>query len=116
MEKGKVKRDKGYALSLVPFSLGAPFEKGAQLSRSRRVPQLAQRLGLDLPDAFARDREALAHLLERVLAAVADAEPHLNHLLLARRQRLQDRLGLLLEVQVDHGFGRRDHLAILDEV
>src|SRR5262245_18837322 len=80
------------------------------------MPQLAQRLRFDLPDALARDREALADLLERVLAAVADAEPHLDHLLLTRRERLEHRLGLLLEVEVDHRFGRRHHLPILDEV
>src|SRR5215813_11759959 len=92
------------------------FEEGAQFPASRRMTELAERLRLDLTDALARDREALADFLERVLAAVADAEAHLDDLLLARRQRLQHRLGLLLEVQVDHRFGRRHHLAILDEI
>src|SRR5207249_10557271 len=80
------------------------------------MAQLAERLGLDLSDALAGDREALADLFERVLAAVADAEPQLDDLLLARRQRFEHRFGLFLEIQVDDGFGRRDHLAILDEV
>src|SRR6201995_1601417 len=80
------------------------------------MPQLAERLGLDLTDALAGDREALADFLERVLAAVADAEAHLDDLLLARRQRLQHRLGLFLQIEVDHRFGRRHDLAILDEV
>src|SRR5258707_14865554 len=80
------------------------------------MSQLSECFGLDLPDALARDREALADLFERVLAAVADAEPHLDHLLLARRERLEHRLGLLLEVQVDDRFGRRDDVAVLDEV
>jgi hypothetical protein len=31
------------------------------------MPQLAQRLGLDLPDALAGDLEVLAHFLERVV-------------------------------------------------
>src|SRR5690349_23520891 len=92
------------------------FEERTQLAAARRMAQLAQRLRFDLPDALAGDREALADFLERVLAAVADAEPHLDHLLLARRQRLEHRLGLLLEIQVDHRFGGRDHLPILDEV
>src|SRR5262249_51818513 len=92
------------------------LEERAQLARARRMPQLAERLCLDLADALAGDGEALADFLERVLAAVADAEPHLDHLLLARGERLEHRLGLLLEVQVDHRFGRRHHLAILDEV
>src|SRR5262245_27534217 len=80
------------------------------------MAKLPQRLRLDLPDAFAGDGEALADLFEGVLAAVADAEPHLDDLLLARRQRLQHRLGLLLEIQIDDRFGRRHHLAILDEI
>src|SRR4051812_39078547 len=82
--------------------LRASFEERPQLPAARWVAQLAQRLGLYLPDALAGDREALADLLERVLAAVADPEPHLDHFLFARRERLEDRLGLLLEVQVDH--------------
>jgi len=36
------------------------------------VPQLAECLRLDLTDALARHLEALAHLLERVLGAVAE--------------------------------------------
>ena len=38
------------------------------------MAQLAQRLGLDLADAFARDVELLADLLERAGTAVLDAE------------------------------------------
>src|SRR3981081_2752354 len=100
-----------------PYSLGGPpFEKRAKLAAARRMAQLAERLGLDLPDALTRDREALTDFLEGVLAAVPDAEPHLDDLFLARRQRLEDRFGLLLEIQVDHRFGRRHHLPIFDEV
>src|SRR3989454_6838232 len=80
------------------------------------MTKLSERLGLDLADALARDREALTHLFERVLAAVADAEPHLDHFLLARRERLQRRLGLFLQIQIDDRFGRRHPLTILDEV
>src|ERR1043166_6146630 len=93
-----------------------PLEERTQLAAARRMPQLAQRLGFDLPDAFARDGEALADFFQRVLAAVADAEAHLNDLLFARRECLKDRLGLFLQVQVDDRFGRRDDLAIFDEV
>src|ERR1700730_17839831 len=95
---------------------GASLEKRAKLPAPRRVPQLPQRLRLDLADALSGDREALAHFLERVLAAVADAEPHLDDLFLARRERLEDRFGLFLEVKVDDRLGRRYHLTILDEV
>src|ERR1700730_13767854 len=34
-----------------------PFQKRAQLPRTRRMPQLAQRLGFNLPDTLARDGE-----------------------------------------------------------
>src|SRR5688572_19773233 len=86
--------------------LRSSLEECPQLAAPRRVAELPQRLGFDLPDALAGDREALADLFQRVLAAIADAEPHFDHLLLARRQRLQYRLRLLLEVQVDHRVGR----------
>src|SRR6187401_1187203 len=83
------------------------LEERLQPARPRRVPQLAQRLRLDLPDALAGDREALTDLFERVLGAFADAEAHLDDALLARRQRLQDVVRLLLQVQVDHRIRRR---------
>src|SRR5580698_7431847 len=98
------------------ISGGPSLEKRPELAAARRMPELAQRLGFNLTDALAGDGKALADLLERVLAAIPDTEPHLDHLLFARRQCLEDRLGLLLEVQVDHRFGRRHHLAVLDEV
>src|SRR2546422_7918258 len=96
--------------------LRASLQERLQLPAAGRVAQLAERLRLDLPDALAGDREALAHFLERVLAAVADAKPHLDHLLLAGRQRLEDGLGLLLQIQVDDSLGGRHDLTILDEV
>src|SRR5947209_1946563 len=80
------------------------------------MPELPQRLRFDLADALAGDGEALTDLFERVLAAVADAEAHLDNLLFARRERLEHRLGLLLQVQIDHRFGGRHDLAILDEI
>src|SRR5262249_44330793 len=101
-----------------PFAhaLRPSFEERLQLAAARWVPQLAERLRFDLPDALAGDREALADFLQRVLAAVSNAEPHLDHLLLARRERFEDLIGLLFEVQVDHRVRRRDDLAIFDEV
>src|SRR5687768_14396487 len=80
------------------------------------MTQLAQRLRLYLAYAFAGHREVLAHFFQRVFAAVADAEAHLDHLLFARRQRLQHRLGLFLQIEVDHRFRRGHRGAVLDEV
>ena len=45
------------------------------------MPQLSQRLGLDLPDAFASNCERLAYFFERVLAAVFQPKAHLDDLL-----------------------------------
>ena len=48
-------------------------QKAPQLPASARVLQLAQRLPLDLHDAFAGDRELLADLFEGVVGVHADA-------------------------------------------
>jgi hypothetical protein len=50
------------------------FDEGLQLAAAAGMAQLAQRLGFDLPDALARDLEALAHFFQRVLGAVFKAE------------------------------------------
>src|SRR3984957_2275063 len=80
------------------------------------MPQLAQRFGFNLADAFAGYGEALPDFFQRVLAAVFEAEAHLDYFFLARGQRAQDLSGLVLEVHVDHRFGGRDHGAVFDEV
>ena len=46
------------------------FEKSAQPVATARMAQFAQRFGFDLADALASDREMLADLFERVLAAI----------------------------------------------
>ena len=89
--------------SLELFSQGE-FEEVAELVRARMMPQLAQRLRFDLADALAGDGEPLAHFLERVLAAIFQAEAHLDDLLLARREAAQDMGRLFLEVDVDDGL------------
>ena len=80
------------------------------------MAQFAQRLGLDLADAFAGYCERLAYFFEGVLAAVFEAEAHFDYFFFAWGQRAQDLSGLVLEVHVDHGFGRGDYGAVLDEV
>jgi hypothetical protein len=59
--------------------------------------QLADGLGLDLPDALAGDLEDAADLFERVGVAVADAVAQLDDLALAVGQRLEHLLDLVLE-------------------
>ena len=73
LQSGVVSR-KDYRLTTDSGLRSPPLEERAELAAARRVAQLAERLGLDLADALARDREALADFFERVLAAVADAE------------------------------------------
>src|SRR6266542_678269 len=92
------------------------LQERLQLFGPRRMPEFAQGLGLDLPDALACHVEGAADLLESVLRDVADAETHLQDLLLARSQRLQDPARLLLEVGDQDRIDRRKHLPVLDEI
>src|SRR5215469_17702139 len=94
----------------------ATLDERAQPLAPRRMAELPQRLGLDLPDALAGHLEVLTHLLERVVGLLADPEPHPEHLLLARRQGGQNLPGLLGQVHVDHRVRGRDQALVLDEV
>src|SRR6516162_4838083 len=96
-------------------ALGALDERAQPLA-PRRMAELSQRLGLDLPDALAGHLEVLTHLLERVVRLLPDAEPHPEDLLLARRQRGQHLPGLLGQVHVDDRIRGRDQALVLDEV
>jgi hypothetical protein len=80
------------------------------------VAELAQRLRLDLADPLAGHVELLADLLERPRPAVLEAEPELEDPPLAPRERVEDRLDLLLEQLVRGGLGRRERAPVLDEV
>src|SRR6185312_9847056 len=60
------------------------IEETAQLLAARGMTQLAQRLGLDLADAFAGHVELLADLFQGVVSIHVDAEAHAQHLRLAR--------------------------------
>src|SRR3989475_520219 len=80
------------------------------------MTQLAQRLGLDLPDALPRDREVLPDLFQRVVGVLADPEALAQHALLARREGLQRVVDLALQIVADGCVQRRDGLLVLDEV
>ena len=60
-----------------------------QVAAADRVLQLADGLGLDLPDALAGDLEDVADFFQRVGVAVAQAVAELDDLALAVGQRLQ---------------------------
>src|SRR5262245_42413766 len=80
------------------------------------MAELAERLGLDLPDALPRHREALADLLEGVLALLADAEAQPEDLLLLGRERGQRPLDLAREVLAQERVVRRPRALVLEEV
>src|SRR5262249_40019598 len=96
--------------------LAGGLQEGAQLAAARGVPQLAERLGFNLADALARYVELLTDLFQGVLAAVAEAEPHLDDLLLARAERLHHGFRLLAQIQFNDGLRGRQHSAVFDEV
>src|SRR5208283_4686975 len=98
-----------------PLPLLALLE-ALEVARSAGLAQLAQRLGLDLPDTLAGDGELLADFLERVVGFLADAEAHAQDLLLARGERGQHLARLLAEVALDGGLdgGRREF--VLDKI
>src|ERR1700689_1227019 len=99
-----------------PLIPQAGVQKRPQPMTSARMTELAQRLSLDLPDSLARHREVLAHFLERMLAAVLQAEAHLDDLFFARTERLQYFRRLLAQVQVDDRLRRRHHAPVHDEI
>src|ERR1700722_8729655 len=80
------------------------------------MAQLAQCLGFDLPDTFARDLEALTDFLQGVLGTSLQAKAHLARALFTRGQCTQHLRGVFLQVHTDDRFGRRNRLAIFNEV
>src|SRR5262245_48124552 len=92
------------------------IQKAPQLAASARVLELAQRLGLDLADALARDRELLADLFQRVVGIHADAEAHAQHALLAGRQGCQHARRGFAQIGLNRGVDRQDRVLVLDEI
>src|SRR5918996_34616 len=80
------------------------------------VAELGQRLRLDLADPLPGHAELPADLLEGPGVPVHQPEPELDHLLLPLRQRVEDRLELLLEEDEGGRVDRHDRLGVLDEV
>ena len=64
------------------------IHKCLQLAAAAGVAQLAQRLGFDLPDAFARHLEALANLLQSVFRSVLQPKPQAEGICGWRQGRL----------------------------
>src|SRR5438477_10523677 len=92
------------------------LDEGLEVAPAQRMTQLAERLGLDLPDALTGNREALADFFQRVLALLTDAEPEAKDLLLLRRQRGQRALDLRREVLTQQRGVRRARRLVFEEV
>src|SRR6185437_12257307 len=92
------------------------FEERADVAGARRVAQFAQRLSLNLTNAFTRYGEHLADFFEGALIAILKPESHADDAFLARAKLLQHRCHRLFEVQV-HGCLRwRDYSLVFDEI
>src|SRR6185503_16728587 len=72
--------------------------EAAQMTRTREVPELAERLRFDLANALSSHAEPCPDLLERMIGPLADPEPQPQHLLLARCQRRQHAARLIAQV------------------
>src|SRR5215469_2718883 len=65
------------------------FDKRADVAGTRRMAQFAQRLGLNLANALARDGEGLADFFEGVLTAVLKTKAHADDAFFAGIELLQ---------------------------
>src|SRR5688500_7373560 len=95
---------------------GGGVQERSQAMAAARVTQFAKRLGLNLPNALARDGEMLTDFFECVFAAILQSEAHLDDLFFARAERFQNFRCLLAEIQVNDGFTGRRNAAIHDEI
>src|ERR1022692_5064256 len=102
----------GDSVRLQSFDL----QKTVQLPQARGMAHLAERLGLNLPDAFAGDIELLADLLQRARVAIPQAKTQLQNPALAFVQAAQHVAQFALQEaetgQVQRAFGG----LVLDEI
>src|SRR4029077_2989286 len=73
------------------------FKETLKLPNTSRMPHFTQRLCFDLPNAFARNLELPAYLLQRSAVAVDQPRSLLEHLPLPIGERLQHVLDLFLQ-------------------
>src|SRR5262249_47515244 len=92
------------------------LHESLEIARAPGLAQLAQRLGFDLSNPFARNRELFAYFFQRVVGLLPDPEAHAQDLLLARRQRRQNLARLLAQVALDRGLHGRGRQLVLDEI
>src|SRR6202047_3194610 len=91
----------GPGCKLLRVSTLLAFHEALEVARAPSLAQLAQRLGFDLSNPFARDGELLADLFEGAVGLLPDAEAHAQDLFFAWRQRRQYLARLLAQVALD---------------
>ena len=77
----------GFCCKLLRMSSLLALHEALEVARAPSLAQLAQRLGFDLSNPFARHRELLADFFQCAVGPLSDAEAHAQDLLFARRQR-----------------------------
>ena len=80
------------------------------------MAQLAERLRFDLANALARHLEGFADLFERAVAPIVEAVPQTQDLPLARSERVEHALHLILEGTARGLVGRYHRRLVGDEV
>src|SRR5438477_4964240 len=79
-------------------SLSLILDERLEIAPAQRMPELPQRLRLDLPDALAGHGEPLADFLECVLALFADPEAQAQDLLFLGAERRERTLHLVRQI------------------
>src|SRR2546421_10151925 len=110
-----MKRAACAALLFSPGDSAFLVEEALESLRARGMPQLPQRLRLDLPYSLARDVELLAHFLEGMVGRHLDAEAHAQHLGFARRERVKHLLGHVAQGCKRRRIGGRERRLVLAE-
>src|SRR4029078_8153396 len=98
------------------LSRASLVDEGPQGLATRKLAELAQRFGFDLPDPLTRHREVVPDLLQGVLGLFAYDEVHAKDVLLPGRERGQPLVYLFVPVGLDQRVVRRGHGLVLDEV
>ena len=80
------------------------------------MPQLAQRLGLDLANPLAGNFEVLSHLFQGVVTLFPDAKTHTKNLLFPRSEGRQHSASLVLQTGGDHSLGGIDSSRIFNQI
>src|SRR5581483_4588192 len=92
------------------------FQIVAQFATAARMVQFAERLCLDLANAFARDAEFLADFFQRMTLAVLEPKAQLQDAPFARRKGSENFLYLLAQELVGGGIRWTERGFVGDEI